>query len=319
MYAHPILTTVIVVSVIVVGVGGVTYIFYPQLLGYASAAGGLTTKQLLDEEIRKNRVLEEALAKATSRLAQTETDLLSKTAESIANGATNTLLQSSLVEKSAEVLVEQGLRVSAEANITALKMSLAENQTVLTDFHALLGTSQTALVEATTKISQLSTENAIEKAARLAAEEALKLTEGSLREAAKLIAQKSLGETAGELTTGALAEASARIGQLENRINFLEFLRIRSPAADRPCTVALQRILSEGPEHFSIVKAESVNITMSDERANFIAHTFMDSVKVCYNLLHRNPIVQDLPPTAVEDARGLASEFSNWVISTFFG
>lgn len=308
MYAHPILTTVIVVSVIVVG--GVTYVFYPQLLGYASAAGGLTTKQLLDEEIRKNRVLEEALAKATSRLAQTETDLLSKTAESIANGATNTLLQSSLVEKSAEVLVEQGLRVSAEANITALKMSLAENQTVLTDFHALLGTSQTALVEATTKISQLSTENAIEKAARLAAEEALKLTEGSLREAAKLIAQKSLGET---------AEASARIGQLENRINFLEFLRIRSPAADRPCTVALQRILSEGPEHFSIVKAESVNITMSDERANFIAHTFMDSVKVCYNLLHRNPIVQDLPPTAVEDARGLASEFSNWVISTFFG
>lgn len=319
MYAHPILTTVIVVSVIVVGVGGVTYVFYPHILGYASAAGGLTTKQLLDEELKRTRILEEALAKATSQLAQTEADLVSKTAESIANGAVNTLLEANLIEKNAEILAEQALRVAAETTNTALQCSLAENQIVSSGLHALVASSQNALVEATTQISQLTTENVVEKAARLAAEEALKLTEGSLQQAAKLIAEKALGETAGQLTTGALAEASAKIGQLEGRINFLEFLRIRSPAADRPCTVALQRVLSEGPEHFSIIKAETVNITMSDERANLIAHTFMDSIKVCYNLLHRNPIVQDLPPSAVGDARDLASEFSNWVISTFFG
>jgi len=57
---------------------------------------------------------------------------------------------------------------------------------------------------------------------------------------------------------------------------------------------------------------------MSDDRTNLIANTFMDSVQVVYNLLHRNPIAQDLPTSAVTEARGLVNAIRQGVISIFF-
>ena len=116
--AHPILTTVIIVSVLA-GTGlTVTYFFYPHLLGFASTASGVTATQLIETQ-RKSKALEEALVKATTDLAA-EQGL-----RSVAENAVN-VLESTLAEKSAEVLMEQGLRVAAQTANTVLESSLAE-------------------------------------------------------------------------------------------------------------------------------------------------------------------------------------------------
>ena len=58
VYEHPIATIALVSGIVILGGVGYTYVFYPHLLGYISAAGGLTTQQLLDEELKKNKILQ---------------------------------------------------------------------------------------------------------------------------------------------------------------------------------------------------------------------------------------------------------------------
>jgi len=106
---HPILTTLIVVSVVATAGMAVTYIFYPHLLGFASAVGGVGVNQVVEDQIKQAaKASAEALAESARQLAEANARL------ALAESSKN-ILQTQLTEKSAEVIAERGLRVAAEA------------------------------------------------------------------------------------------------------------------------------------------------------------------------------------------------------------
>ena len=117
---HPIVTTLIVVSVVAVAGIAVTYMFYPHLLGFASAVGGAGANQMLEDQTRlAAKASAEALVETTRQLAEANARLaLSETSKS--------LLQTELTEKGSEVIAERGLRVAAETKIGLLQSSLVD-------------------------------------------------------------------------------------------------------------------------------------------------------------------------------------------------
>jgi len=163
VYEHPIATIAVVSGIVILGGVGYTYVFYPHLLGYISAAGGLTTKQLLDEELKKNIILQDTLAKATSQLAETEGSL-------IAERATNSLLQSALSEKSSEVLSEQGLRFASEAANAVLQSTLSDKAAEVVAEQSLRVAAEATVSLLQTSLSEKSAEFIAEQGLRVAAQ-----------------------------------------------------------------------------------------------------------------------------------------------------
>ena len=183
MQEHPILTTVIVVSVLA-GTGlTVTYIFYPHLLGFASTAGGVTATQLLEMQ-KKNKALEEALAKATSDLAESQMVVLKKTGEVVSEQglravaeSTVNVLESALSEKSTQLIAEQGLRLAAEAKAGLLQSSLAEKSAEVLVEQGLRVAAQTANTVLESSLAEKSAEVLLEQGLRVAAQAAKEIVQ----------------------------------------------------------------------------------------------------------------------------------------------
>jgi hypothetical protein len=88
-------------------------VFYPHLLGFASAAGSLGATQKAEDQPKAcTKALEEALSQATKAQAE----LVHERGLRLAAESANAVLKTSLTERNAELLGEQGMRIAAETS-----------------------------------------------------------------------------------------------------------------------------------------------------------------------------------------------------------
>ena len=317
---HPIVTGVLVASVVLVGALTITYFVAPHLLGItvAGAAGAVdplkeATKQLAEE--RKLRTLAEATARETS---------------------------TRLIEVSSDLASEKALNVSSSETIRGLTFQVAEERSLRT-------LSETTTRETSTRLLEVSSDLASEKGLRTAAEARLSEVSGELdsERVVRFDAEARLSEISGDLdserlvrlgaqaqinhvnafTDSAIDAMSGRLQQattaLDSETKFrinINQIKVLDEVRDGEMLGLLSKIRMEPPKPIVLNRTgpRSYSIPMSEDRKDLIGHHLLDAFQATHNIILDKPIQEPLPLGVGEKLVPFADVFLNEVVRAIF-